>query len=384
MLTGGLVFLVGAIINAAAQNIAMLIIGRILLGIGVGFANQEDSVQLKQFIAWRGLDVRFLLLGFGKHKSDKNSPLWRSVKGFKVRRSSDHVLLFTFEKKEEVERIMSNAPWSFNKHLVVLQWYDKEVPFKDLEFDKISIWVQIHDVPLRFMNKTVAEKLSAVVGMVCQEIDEGEMDGGSFLRMKVTIDINKPLCRGRLISLSHDEQSWVSFKYERLPNICYWCGCLNHVDRAYDLWIESEGNLMKESQAYGAWIRAAPFVKGRNFVVKLNGDQPPTMAYAQTEAIARFQEAFNGISAESETEDTVAELVKSGGQDSGEKFEERLKEIDMELGRFDKVRGMILGDNLEGENVRIKEQMIARKADGSTPKSADRHAENLAGVKGFT
>ena len=56
----------------------------------------------------------------------------------------------------------------------------------------------------------------------------------------------------------------------------------------------------------------------------------------------------------------------------------------MELGRFDKVRGMILGDNLEGENVRIKEQMIARKADKSTPKSADRHAENSAGAKGFT
>ena len=48
------------------------------------------------------------------------SPLWRSVKGFEVRKISDHVLLFTFEKKDDVERIMSNAPWSFDKHLVVL------------------------------------------------------------------------------------------------------------------------------------------------------------------------------------------------------------------------------------------------------------------------
>jgi MFS family permease len=44
MLIGGLVFLAGAIINAAAQNIAMLIIGRILLGIGVGFANQVSPL----------------------------------------------------------------------------------------------------------------------------------------------------------------------------------------------------------------------------------------------------------------------------------------------------------------------------------------------------
>lgn len=40
MLVAGLAFLSGAILNAAAQNLAMLIIGRILLGVGVGFANQ--------------------------------------------------------------------------------------------------------------------------------------------------------------------------------------------------------------------------------------------------------------------------------------------------------------------------------------------------------
>ena len=40
MVIGGLVFLIGAIINGAAMNVAMLIIGRLLLGVGVGYANQ--------------------------------------------------------------------------------------------------------------------------------------------------------------------------------------------------------------------------------------------------------------------------------------------------------------------------------------------------------
>lgn len=43
MLMGGLLFLAGGIINGAAQNIAMLIIGRVLLGLGIGFANQVPS-----------------------------------------------------------------------------------------------------------------------------------------------------------------------------------------------------------------------------------------------------------------------------------------------------------------------------------------------------
>ena len=40
MLIGGALFLTGSIINAAAVNIAMLIIGRMLLGFGLGFTLQ--------------------------------------------------------------------------------------------------------------------------------------------------------------------------------------------------------------------------------------------------------------------------------------------------------------------------------------------------------
>ncbi|XP_022933147.1 sugar transport protein 10-like [Cucurbita moschata] len=48
MLVGGLVFLLGSILNGAAMNIAMLIIGRLLLGFGIGFANQSVPVYLSE------------------------------------------------------------------------------------------------------------------------------------------------------------------------------------------------------------------------------------------------------------------------------------------------------------------------------------------------
>lgn len=40
MVLGGYIFFSGACVNAFAQNIAMLIFGRILLGVGVGFSTQ--------------------------------------------------------------------------------------------------------------------------------------------------------------------------------------------------------------------------------------------------------------------------------------------------------------------------------------------------------
>ncbi|XP_062108379.1 sugar transport protein 13 [Humulus lupulus] len=64
MLIAGVFFIVGTIFNAAAENLAMLIIGRILLGCGVGFANQAVPVFLSEIAPTRirgGLNILFQL-----------------------------------------------------------------------------------------------------------------------------------------------------------------------------------------------------------------------------------------------------------------------------------------------------------------------------------
>uniref|UniRef100_A0A0E0KRC0 Major facilitator superfamily (MFS) profile domain-containing protein n=1 Tax=Oryza punctata TaxID=4537 RepID=A0A0E0KRC0_ORYPU len=56
MLAGGALFFAGATVNAAAVNIAMLIVGRMLLGFGIGFTNQAAPVYLAETAPakWRG------------------------------------------------------------------------------------------------------------------------------------------------------------------------------------------------------------------------------------------------------------------------------------------------------------------------------------------
>ncbi|XP_026662596.2 sugar transport protein MST6-like [Phoenix dactylifera] len=48
MFSGGATFLVGATLNGAAVNVAMLILGRLLLGIGIGFASQSVPLYLSE------------------------------------------------------------------------------------------------------------------------------------------------------------------------------------------------------------------------------------------------------------------------------------------------------------------------------------------------
>ncbi|KAG0568535.1 hypothetical protein KC19_6G026600 [Ceratodon purpureus] len=65
MLFGGITFFIGGILNGAAQNIAMLIIGRILLGVGVGCATQTVPMYLSEMAPsqWRGgLNIAFQFL----------------------------------------------------------------------------------------------------------------------------------------------------------------------------------------------------------------------------------------------------------------------------------------------------------------------------------
>jgi sugar porter (SP) family MFS transporter len=48
MTAGGLAFGIGTALVAAAQNIAMLVVGRIILGVGVGFATQATPLYLSE------------------------------------------------------------------------------------------------------------------------------------------------------------------------------------------------------------------------------------------------------------------------------------------------------------------------------------------------
>ena len=60
--------------------------------------------------------------------------LWRSTAGFKIRNLDDHVVLFVFNNQGDIDRILRSEPWCFDKHLVVFQQYDCDIPISELNF----------------------------------------------------------------------------------------------------------------------------------------------------------------------------------------------------------------------------------------------------------
>ena len=174
------------------------------------------------------------------------TPLWRAKNGFKFQHFRVHKILFTFDNREDVDRILEGKPWSFDKHLVVMSRYKNESLIQDIKFDKTKLWVQVHGIPIKYMTIEAAKKICSVMGEVFTPTDPNLYDGDHFIQVQVSTDLSLPLCRGRLISMGKGKQVWISFKYKRLPNLCYWCGRLTHNDRDYELWIDNENTLTPE------------------------------------------------------------------------------------------------------------------------------------------
>jgi hypothetical protein len=149
---------------------------------------------------------------------------------------------------------VKNRPWQFDFHAVLLEKYDGKVRPSDLVFDKLAVWVRVFDLPLDMMNISYGKIIGNWIGhYIAVDVDEDGFAWGKELRIRVEINVNKPLIRGVNLKESDDdiEGRWFDLKYERIPHFCFDCGFLWH----------QSGNCEAEKgevQQWGEWLRASP------------------------------------------------------------------------------------------------------------------------------
>jgi hypothetical protein len=130
------------------------------------------------------------------------SNIWRIVGSVEFKELKDNIWLFEFSDEGDKRRVLEGRPWSFDRHIVVLNEFDGSTPPSQLEFNRSPFWVQVHDMPLLCMNKNVGTKIGKSLG----DLEDVDVAGnglgwGSYLRLRVSLDITKPLDRGRALNL---------------------------------------------------------------------------------------------------------------------------------------------------------------------------------------
>ena len=121
--------------------------------------------------------------------------LWKTRKGFEIRDMGDHMVTFAFPNASDIDRIPLGEPWTFDRHLVVLEKMKNSDANEELGFNLTSFWVQVHDLPVRHSSLEVAKKIVSVVGKVdARATKEGGSSNFNFIRTRVVVDITKSLC----------------------------------------------------------------------------------------------------------------------------------------------------------------------------------------------
>ncbi|KAF7143851.1 hypothetical protein RHSIM_Rhsim05G0174100 [Rhododendron simsii] len=187
---------------------------------------------------------------------------WGYPKGLKVMEVGGGIYQFIFGKESDLLRVISGGPWLYNNHLIVLHRWEEGVKPEQINFSYSSFWIQLRALPLEFMSVEVGKKMMVGFGEVL-EVMLGQLHGnqGRCIRVKVELDITKPIPRGKRVCTAEWKPIWVPFRYEKFPLLCHYCGIVGHDDKACLLkYNEAKAGILKENQ-YGVWLRASP-VKG--------------------------------------------------------------------------------------------------------------------------
>jgi hypothetical protein len=180
--------------------------------------------------------------------------IWRPVGSVSFQVIGGNKFIAEFEEEGDKRRILEGRPWLFDGNLVALEEFDGLTPPVSMQFEHASFWVRMYNLPLACMSKDTGKKIGSSVGVVEDvDVQDNELGWGEYLKVKIRVDLKKPLARGRMLHMP-GRSLWIAFKYEKLPNFCYRCGLILHGQTG----CRKEGiirNSAQEAEPYGPWLR---------------------------------------------------------------------------------------------------------------------------------
>ena len=117
-------------------------------------------------------------------------PLWKPMGELKIRDPGENVLVFEFDDIMDLERVLEQEPWSYDKSLIAFQRVLNIEQIPQLEYNQVAFWVQLHNVPLKNLTHETDEAIGNSIGKLVQVAEpEDDGAGGKFLCMYIVCKI---------------------------------------------------------------------------------------------------------------------------------------------------------------------------------------------------
>lgn len=224
-------------------------------GLEYGDANEDLSE----------IDVRWCLVG--KFLTDssidfqamqhKMASLWRPGRGMYVKELERNRYIFQFYHELDITRVMEGSPWTFGRFQLVFERLKEGDNPREMVINKLDIWVQLHGMSAGFMSQRVVTDIGNYIGEFV-ESDANNFTGAwrEYLRVRVTLALDKPLKRRMKLKKNDSNWCWVNFKYEGIPTFCFICGFIGHSEKFCEKIFDTPADQI--TKPYGVWMRAEP------------------------------------------------------------------------------------------------------------------------------
>ncbi|KAF8407427.1 hypothetical protein HHK36_006560 [Tetracentron sinense] len=183
---------------------------------------------------------------------------WRLSKGDRVTYLNDEVFVLKFEDDRDMQKVLRQEPWTFNGHILQLTSWEADSTTKEVQFSTTPFWAQLHELLTSMFTQRIGEALGKERSEVLEvDLPQGIHSRGKYLRVRVRMDIGRPLqYQIRLLRLDK-EPAVIEIRYERLPVFCYHCGLIGHDEKSCSLLGTNTKTLRSPgSDTYVTWLRA--------------------------------------------------------------------------------------------------------------------------------
>lgn len=127
------------------------------------------------------------------------------------------MFIIEFQNIWDKSSVLEGRPWTFEGNLFAMEEFNGLTPPTQMTFDKASFWVRMYNLTLACMGTAIGFQIGSSVGKVedVDIVDEG-VGWGEFLQVRITVDLSKPLARGKMLKIK-DTSVWVAFQYKSSP-----------------------------------------------------------------------------------------------------------------------------------------------------------------------
>lgn len=228
---------------------------------------REDDLRRRRggrYRCWGGEEITvkeqtFILIG--KFLTDKNinfkamqdmmASLWRPKEGMEVHDLGGFRYSFVFYHILDMQRVLEGGPWSFEQNMLVCnQLVSSEDPHT-VKLQEADVWIQVYDIPKGLISENVLKNVGNAIGRYVKS-DPANFNGmwKEYVRIRVALNIEKPLKRKMKLKREGNAWTWINFKYERMSSFCFVCGIIGHSERECNVVYANPEKLIE--RAYGA------------------------------------------------------------------------------------------------------------------------------------